>query len=793
MRVKRISFIFVFILCLVLFLGLTFSSGNCEQREEETLFVAKKAFEDGYYEISLGLLKRFLDNFPSSDKANEAKLLAGECYFYQNKFFDALGEFEGLLKEPFSDNIKDAIFYWIAEVYFKSNNFAKASGFYHKIIDEFPNSSYLPLAYYSLGWCSFQEEKFKEAWDWFKIIEDRYPKEPQAKDASFKIIECLYNLKDYASLTEKARSCLKLFSQDAPRLAYTYFYIAEAEYYLNNFNQSLEFYLKVLKDSRDDKLQALSRLGSGWSYLKLKKYKETEEEFSSIKEANLDKKGLEALLLGKAVLMMETNRVNEADKFYGQLLDMATDPVFLGLAYLGKAEALYNLAEYQRASVLYQGAIKKIAAMNIPLEITDKLHYGLSLVLLKQGEFKDALKEFQKVAKASGDKIIKAGALIQIGDVYRDSGEYLKAIEVYESILKKYPDTLYGDYVYYQLGSVFLKNGDYNAAIKVFSDFKNKFPASKLIDNAYYTLALAYFKKQDYESSSKVLEQSHSSPQAVYLLGSNRYNLGDFNKAIELFKETIRRSQDMELTQKAEYGIADSLYQLGDEKEALSRFKALRSRYPGSNLTSEVVLWLAGYYYRHNALDLARRYFLSLIQDFPKNNLAADAYYYLGLISIDESHPQEAIEDFKRAMQFNKPELNVKAIFALGDLFYELGDYASALTCYRKGAALALEKEAPALAIKIAESLEAKGDLESAINEYLKASADDKLKTKVFLRLARIYEDKDDFKEAIKFYEKVLAAGDENAAYAKERIDWIESNIEDQRHPSGVLKKYGYY
>ncbi len=757
---------------------------QAQSKEEEVIFVAKKAFEDGYYEISLGFLKRFLDNFPSSDKANEAKLLVGECYFYQNKFFDALGEFEDLLKEPFSDNIKDAIFYWIAEVYFKSNNFAKASGFYHNIIDEFPNSSYLPLAYYSLGWCSFQEEKFKEAWDWFKIIEDRYPKEPQAKDASFKIIECLYNLKDYASLTEKARSYLKLFPQDAPRLAYTYFYIAEAEYYLNNFNQSLEFYLKVLKDSRDDKLQVLSRLGSGWSYLKLKEYKETEEEFSSIKEASLDKKGLEALLLGKAVLMMETNRVNEADKFYGQLLDTATDPVFLGLAYLGKAEALYNLAEYQRASALYQGAIKKIAAMNIPLEITDKLHYGLSLVLLKQGEFKDAIKEFQKVAKASGDKIIKAGALIQIGDVYQDSGEYLKAIEVYESILKRYPDSLYGDYVQYQLGSVFLKNGDYNAAIKVFSDFKNKFPASKLIDNAYYTLALAYFKKQDYGSSSKVLEQSRAelkgsdfSPQAAYLLGSNRYNLGDFNRAIELFKETINHSQDMELLQKAEYGIADSFYQLGDEKEALLRFKALRWRYPGSNLTAEVVFWLADYYYRHNEFNLARRYFLSLIQDFPKSNLAADAYYSLGLIAANKSRPQEAIENFKRAMEFNKPELNVKAVFALGDLFYELEDYTQALTFYRKGIVLAPEKEAPALQIKIAESLEAKGDLESAISEYLKASADDKLKTKAFLRLARIYEDKDDFKEAIKFYEKVLAAGDENAAYAKERIDWLESNI----------------
>lgn len=778
---------------LILAIGLLLNSlkpisyGKTQTKEEEAIFVAKKAFEDGYYEVSLSLLERFLKNFPDSLKVEEAELLIGESYFYQNRLTDALDKFEDLLEDQSSKNIKDAVLYWIAEVYFKSNNFSRAAVFYHRVIDEFPNSSYVPLAFYSLGWSSFQENKFQEARDYFKSVEDRYPKEPQAKDATFKIIECLYNLKEYSSLRDKGKLSLKLFSGDSARLPNLYFYLAEAEYYLGNFNQSLEYYLKALKESNDNRIQALSRLGACWVYLKLKRYREAEDELLLLKEENFDKKGLETLLLAKAVLMLETDRANDAGKIYSRLIDIAVDPRIISLAYQGKADALYNLAEYGESAHFYLEALKRARTINSSLDIIDKLHYNLGLVLLKQGKSQDAVKEFQAVVRESENKIIKESALVQLGDLYQDLGDYLPAIESYESILKDYPDSLYRDYIQYQLGSILFKKLDYDAAIKSLSAFKNNFPGSKYINDARYLLSLAYFRKEDYASSIRILEQSRKeskegdfSAKSVYLLASSRYNIGDFNKAIELFKETISQSQDLELAQKAEYGIADSLYQLGNQKEALKKFKALRSKYPGSNLTADVLFWLAGYYYQHNELDLARRYFLSLIQDFPKSSLIADAYYSLGLVSISESSIQDAIESFKKAMEYDRPELQVMAAQALGDSYSKLEDYAQALLFYRKGFALSLVKENPTLQMKIAETLEAEGEIEGAIVEYLKISADNKLQAKAYLRLARIYEDREEFKEASKFYKKVIVLGDESGAvYAKERIEWIEANIKN--------------
>lgn len=792
-------------------------------KEEESLFVAKKAFEDGFYEVSLGLLERFLKNYPGSKKAAEVRLLIGQCYFQQNKFFEALTKFEELLNSAESKDIRDAIVYWIAEVHFRGNNFSKAVIFYKKIIDEFPDSKYAPAAYYSLGWCLFQEKSFKEAYVYFKVVEEKYPKESFAQDANFKIIECLYNVKDYALLKENIKKYLKAYSKDQAKQAYLYYYMAEADYYLDDFNEAIESYNKVLSYTPDEKIKALSRLGIGWSYLKLKRYKEAGDIFAAVKLDNLEKSSKDVLLLGKAILATEEKKFKEAGGLYNELLGLTQDPSVIAQAYLGKAESMYNAADYSGSAETYKEALEKIAP-STPGELVDKLHYGLAWAYLKEGEFKGAIEEFQKVAKQSEDKIIKVSAMCQIGDAYQNEGEFDPAIQTYDKILKEYPDSLYGDYVQYQLGISMLKSSNYNGAILAFQSLKRNFPNSKLLDDAAYAMGLSYFQMEDYNLSRDILEKfqaeyrdSYLKPQAMYLLATSFYNLGKYNEAIEAFKNIIRQyGSDSELVQKAEYEIADCYYQLGDEKEAMSRFKALRSKYPDSGLTPEVIWWLGEYYYRHNDLSLARRYFASLIQDFPKSSLVPNAYYILGSISEAEADYNTAVDNFKKVTELGKSDITGTAAIAMADVYikqnkldlalvtYErvladyanlasliypkladiynrLGNYSEAIEYYTRSLDVVPVKDMSTIQFKIAELKESQGKPDEAIEEYTKVSylysENSELSVKSLLRIAQIYEGKDDFKEAVKIYDKVISLGAEEAKYAKERVDWIKKNI----------------
>jgi len=825
-----------------------------DSKDGELLFMAKKAYEDGFYEVSLGMLERLNKEYPGSSYALQATLLSGQCYFYQGRYLEALNIFEVLSNNPQSGSFRDALYFWMGEVHFKGNNFEKSALLYQKLIDNFPRSSFAPAAYYSLGWSFSQLGRFNLAAQTFKILMEKFPNEPQSKDAAFKLIECLYNLKEYSELKNKIKPVFKLYSNDSLRLPYLFFYLAESEYYLNNLDEAVKNYLKSAQVFKEPKVQALAKLGLGWSYLKLEKFKEAEEVFSEIKPINLDKKSLDILYLGQAVLMSATNRVYEAKKIYEQLIDSSNDPLISLQAYLGKADAHYNLAEYSQAVELYKAGLAKFCPEGVsgqlPLELIDKLRYNLGQAYIKLGQINSGVEAFSGIIEKSNDPATKINLLFQIGKAYAETGDFIKAQSVYEKIVTLYPDSPNVDYAQYQMGWLQLKRSDYPKAVVSLESLIKNYPQSKLLPDASYALGLAYFQQGDYTKSCEIFTKFRGefkdtllSGQALYMLGTSFISRGKIEEALNIFKDVSKWDPlDAELRQKIEYEIADCYYKLGQENEAVSRFKALRAKYPDSKLTPDILWWLGQYYYRSKDLNLARRYFDALAKDFSNSQLAADAYYVIGLSFSDENKFMEAADNLKMAIKLGSADLRVKSAAALADnyyregktqealeqyneviknapdlskiffprlakVYYKAGNYKEAKAFYFKSLETAPPEEIADIRFNLAEALEANLEFESAIQQYL-LSADlyaqalsgkglvvadlepgsqegrlnfAQLFARSLLRVAKLYEDKENFKEALKIYKQIMdkAPGVLEAGFAQERMDWIKGNIKE--------------
>ncbi len=791
MKIKLRSILFLCVWCLAIKHNTTLTvvqeAYAQDAKEEEALFIAKKAMDDGFYDTAISLFESFLVNYTHSSAVGEVNLLIGVCYFHQNKFLDSLKKFEELLNSPFVTSIKDSCLYWIAEVHFKGNNFIKAASYYKKIIDEFPESNYVPGAYYSLGWCYFQGIRFNEALENFSILRDKFPNFTLVQDAVFKAIECLYNLKEYPGLKKEINLYLKAYPKDTTNLPYLYFYLAEADYYLNNFTDAAEGYSRVIADIRDQRIQSLSKLGMAWAFLKLKQYSKSEDIFLSLKNDSLEKDNLYFLLLGKASLYFETNRLVEAIKVYDELLSVAPNPQVLCQAYLGKAEIYLSLKEFSESIRVCREALDKINQGLIPPEAADKIHYAIASAFLKQGDFKEAVGEFELVAEKSKDKILRASALSDMADAYQEAGEYAKAIETYKAVSRDYKKSFYADYVQYQLGLSLIKSADYDQAISVLKDFSQQYPGSKMLADAYYALGLAFFSKQDYASSRDIFlkfpryyKDSNLKSEAMYLLASSLYSLGNFPEAIKVFSDILGLySQNSELVQKAEYQIADSYYQIGDEKEALNRFNALRSKYPQSRLTPEVIWWLGEYYYQNNDLSLSKRYFLSLVQDFPQSDLIPDARYILGSFYTQEGSYQEAIDNYAKVIESKRPDLTAQAMVGLADVYAKNKELDRALDIYSKSIELARPAEICGIRFKIAEILQSLGRIRESEEEYSKimdSFSDNKdYIVKSLFRLGQIYEDNKERQKAIKIYKKIVSMRVPESRYAQEKIDLLNS------------------
>ena len=806
-----------------------------DPKETELLFMAKKAYEDGFYEVSLGMLERFQKNYQDSSELAQAILLSGQCYFYQGRYQEALNIFESLLNRASSDDLRGALYFWMAEVHFKANNFEKAILLYQKLIDNFPQSPFVPAAYYSLGWSFSQTFRFNQAIEVFKTLIEKFPHEPQSKEAAFKLIECLYNLKDYSGLKSRIKPVLKLYSNDALHLSYLYFYLAESEYYLNNLDEAAKNYLKSAQVFKEPKIQVLARLGLGWSYLKLTKYKEAEDVLMDIKPDSLDKKSLDILILGQAALMSATNRVYEAKKLYEQLINVSNDPLISLQAYLGKGDAHYNLAEYPQAIEAYKKELEKIdregLSGNLPAELIDKLRYNLGLAYIKQGQIDSGMDVFKVAIGNNTNQPIKISLLFQAAQAYQEASEYLKAQEIYAKILKTYPDFSYADYAQYQLASLQLKRLDYDGAAGAFKVLLKKYPQSKLLADALYGLGSVYFQQANYKGSCEIFSKfrnefkdSRLSAQALYMLGTSFIGLGKINEALGTFMDILKLdSLGVELAQETEYEIADCYYRLGREDEAVSRFKLLRSKYPNSKFTPNIMWWLGRYYYQAKDLDLARRYLDSLTKDFPDSQFSAEAFYLLGSISSDENKFTQAADNFKMVIKYGASDLKDRAVVALADIYgregkpeqaleqynqiiksnpdsasillprlaqiyYKIGNYAEAKTFYIRSLELAAPAQAGDLRFSLAETLEANSEQEAAIQQYLLAAdlytQNTQLLARSLLRAAKLYEDKESFKEALKIYKQIIEKSPLTleAGLAQERVDWIQKNVRLDKH-----------
>jgi TolA-binding protein len=825
MKIKVIS---IFILIVFLISSVL---AQDDAKETELLFMAKKAYEDGFYEVSLGMLERFQKGYPDSSKIPQAILLSGQCYFYQGRYLEALKIFEALLNNPLAGPLLDAVYFWMGEIHFKGNNFEKSAALYQRLIDVFPQSSFVPPAYYSLGWSLAQLGKFKQAIQTFQTLITKFPQEPQSKEAAFKLIECLYNLKEYSALKDRIKPVFKLYHNDLVRLPYLYFYLAESEYYLDQLDEAAKDYLKAGQGFTDTSAQLLAKLGLGWSYLKLAKYKEAEDVFLEIKPENLDKKSLDVFLLGEGLLMSATNRIYEAKKLYDQLIGQSSDPLIILQAYLGKADAHYNLAEYSLAADVYKQGLDKIDREgllgSLPLELVDKLRYNLAATYLKQGQVDLSLAVFDSISEKSkvqaADKI---ELLFQIAKDYEAAGELTKAEDLYAKIMKEYPDSSNIEYVQYRIALIQLKKTDFEKAVAYSESWLKRFPQSKLIPDALYQLATAYFQRADYIKSCEILgkfrdgfKDSQLRPQALYLLGVSFINLEKFNEAIEVFRLVSKLDAlDAELLQKVEYETADCYYKSGQEASAVERFKILRSKYPNSKFTVNVMWWLGQYYYRNKDLNLAHRYFSALTKDYPDSRLAPEAFLALGQIFSDENKPDEAIDNLKKAINLGDADLKVQAAIVLAgvysrlekpqeeldeytqiiknnpdlskslfpqiaQVYYKAGNYDEAKKFYLKSLDLSGgELESAHLRFSLAEVLEASAQTEAAIKQYILAAdlytGNPQLFVRSLLRAAKLYEDKDNLQESLKIYKRIMEKVPDapEAGFVQEKIDWIREN-----------------
>ena len=796
-----------------------------QDNETELFLITQKAFDDGFYDVAIRYIDQLLKQYPQTEKRPQITLLRGQCYFFKGQYLKAFKEFKELRNIP---GYQDAVLFWLGETYLKVRDYAEAKNNHEQLLGLYPSSNYVPQAQYALAWIEFEQNDYAQAKQKFLSFLKSFPTHQLFEDSLFRIGECDFNLEEYDDAVVTFEKYIKSFPK-LIRVDQALFYIAESSYYLKKYLVAIKYYGKCKEKTNKNQTKLISDVGIGWSYFKLKEFDQAEQSFN---DAALfaDQQNIQSEIpfLGLANLFSEKGDLEKALLNYQKIISFDPSGVKSSDAYLGIANTLYKTEDYDKAVDVYQKVIELFRDDPDLSQIVEKAYLGLAWTYLRKGSPSDAIKNFEYVINHTQNKIIKVSALTQIGDAFQDIGQYDQAINAYDKILGNFPDTLYTDYAQYRQGIALLKMDKIDSATLSFQSLQENFPDSKYLTDIKYYLGVAYFKKGDWiaakekmtEFISELSADNQFQPDAHYILGLAFLNLKDYAEAIRIFKKIKKHySFNEALVQDSEINIARCFYEMGIIKEALRDFKIIIYKYPHTKTALQATSWLAEYYLQAEEYNNAISYYNDIIKNFPGNEKIGDAilglgqsYYEKGALDealnqlklIDSSFGDEnygkarlliaeifakqintstAIRTYENIID-NSPEFARDAYVKIATISKQKKRYNQSLEFYQKAidSPDGLNKmKKSEIQFLIGDACESLHQVDNAIDAYLKIPYlypnETKWVIKAYLRVARLFEDKEDWANAISIYQKVIAYEVDERTFAQERLEWIHSNI----------------
>ncbi len=241
-------------------------------------------------------------------------------------------------------------------------------------------------------------------------------------------------------------------------------------------------------------------------------------------------------------------------------------------------------------------------------------------------------------------------ALYQIAESDIRRGDQEGACAAVDKILRWFPGSYFGDRSSLLKGEGFLKGEDlnrkydYDRAREVFNDLLERSPRSPLLPEVEYAIARTY----DYQ--------------------------GNWSQAISRYKEWAVRHAGDPLLPEVQFHLALACGKAGLTNDALAGFTNFAARFPSNALAPWALNWVADYYYNQKDFSLAEKNYQELFQKHPDaGELSYQSRFWAGKSALAGQENQDAYDYFLKLVNLTNapPALVARGYFALGDIFFQ--------------------------------------------------------------------------------------------------------------------------
>ena len=601
------------------------------------------------------LMERFVSDYPTSAKSNQAFIEVAHYYFDQGNYPQALQWFQKVDESQLSSADRDKFNFQKGYAFFSSKNKKEATTYLNKVVN---SKEYGSQAKYYLGFMAYEGDDYKEATKYFDEVsgEEKYKEKLSyyQADMNFK----LGNFQKAIELGEKAMAKSNALEKSELNKI-----IGESYFNLKKYDQAIP-YLAAYKGKKG-KWNNTDFYQLGYAYYKQNDFENAISQFNKIVSGKDFVAQNAYYHLGESYLNLDKKQ--EALNAFKNASEMAFDPAIQEDASLNYAKLSYELGNsYQSVPAVLLGFIKKypnnssrsvIEKLLIDSYISSK-NYKEALVLLEKNKSGENKLAYQKVTFYRGLELY----------VDRD---YQEAAKMFKKSIEGQIDAEFTARATFWKGETEYVLDDYKNALLSFKQFSGLPRAASTPEykNSNYNTAYAYFKLKEYEQAAthfqaqidKVKDDKVRLNDSYLRLGDCQFVSSKYWPAMDAYNKVIEfkgLDADYAFYQKA---ICYGFVSKNDRKiEELNSFLQL---YPKSNLRDDAMYELAGTYVASGKQDLALKTYDRLINEFKNGSYTAKAVLRQGLIYYNSDRNAEALTKFKKvAADFPKTPEALEAV-----------------------------------------------------------------------------------------------------------------------------------
>jgi len=616
------------------------NSSNRKQQEISRFNYAKLSYELGYQDIALNSMKTFVDLYPGSAYATEAKEILVSILANSNNYNDAMALYESMDKPtPAMQKVYPKILFGKATELINDQQITQADELLDKILKDPNAGKVLPYANFWKGEIAYRQAKYDDAIRYMNAYLETGSLQGEAAPAAAKYVLGYSFLKK-----ENYRQALAFFQQVAAAISPTstsveqdaYVRTADSYFMIKDYGKARSMYDKAINNALPQSDYALYQkaiiAGITSSSEKINLLNILSRQYPSsdlIDDANME----------IANTYMANEKFRDAIPYLNNIIDAKGSSSLKPEAYLKLGLANYNMNKNDEALSTYQKLINTYPQSPEAEEALDNMK-NIYVELGRPNEYVEVLKKAGKnISVSEADSLTYSAAELKYNNV-----DCANAIAGFNNYLSKYPDGSFELQAYFFRSECYVKSKDWTNAVAGYEEIVNK-GNSKYAERSALSLSrMYYFELKDY-AKAKIyftrLRELATVPEnrleALRGLIRSYYETKDYTEANNVAKELLA-SKGISTDDKAiaNLVLGKSLQVSNQYEQAITAYKSVAAINKAA-WGAEARYEIANCYFSLNNLSAAEKAGLEVIKVTGSYDYwVAKAYILLGDVYMQQ-------------------------------------------------------------------------------------------------------------------------------------------------------------